>query len=159
MHLQRWACKLAWGGLTMGMERGIAHFLSPTCMTQPAFMDIIPNSINGAFQGNDTSQSFHSGQSSSLFASQIRNAVYSIYDLANWKTGNRKLRYNHTTPQSWSERNLVDVSQVLKCIFLFPGSLILAISTIRWIATKLEMWLLNLWNRNLNRNCVWLRKC
>lgn len=53
----------------MGMERGIAHFLSPTCMTQAAFMDIIPNSINGAFQGNDTSQSFHSGQSYSLFAS------------------------------------------------------------------------------------------
>lgn len=45
-----------------GMEGGIAHFSSPTCMTQPAFMDIIPNSMNGAFQGNDTCKWFHSGK-------------------------------------------------------------------------------------------------
>ena len=54
-----------------------------------------------------------------FFVCISETAVCSIYDWAKWKTGNRKLRYNHTTPQSWSERNLVDVSQVLKCIFYF----------------------------------------
>ena len=68
---------------------------------------MIPNSINGAFQGNDTSQWFHSGQSYSMFASPKRSV---IYDLANWKTGNCKLRYNNTIRQSCSEEKLVDVT-------------------------------------------------
>ena len=100
-----------------GMERRIAHFSSPTCMTQPAFMDMIPNSINGAFQGNDTSQWFHSAQSYSLFASPKRSV---LYDLANWKTGTCKLRYNKTIRRSGSEKDLVDVTG-FEVYFYFLG--------------------------------------